>query len=199
MAILLSSGVFVITAALVRIVMTLKSHPSALTINRWGVRETVAGIIAVNAPIIRPLFSRSFWNGDFMKPESARRRTWPSSNRSSRTIGSVSFRRPELFQINGLSQTELRDVHDKSAETSTTYVNTLDSRKYSGQSREEESHTLATSRDSKDTDLPDLEEGIRPCLQDKCVMPEVPRNSGTSERDFCDDLILRPPPPAALE
>lgn len=54
LAALLSSGVFVITAALVRIVMSLKAHPSALTINRWGVRETIAGIIAVNIPIIRP-------------------------------------------------------------------------------------------------------------------------------------------------
>jgi hypothetical protein len=54
LGVLLSSGVFVITAAIVRIVMTLKAHPSALTINRWGVRETIAGIIAVNAPIIKP-------------------------------------------------------------------------------------------------------------------------------------------------
>jgi len=54
LAALLSSGIFVITAALVRIVMSLKAHPSALTINRWGVRETIAGIIAVNIPIVRP-------------------------------------------------------------------------------------------------------------------------------------------------
>ena len=45
---LLSSGIFVITAAIIRIVMTLVAHPSALTINSWGVRETIAGIFAVN-------------------------------------------------------------------------------------------------------------------------------------------------------
>ncbi|KAH9818180.1 hypothetical protein Tdes44962_MAKER05374 [Teratosphaeria destructans] len=222
MAVLLSSGVFVITAALVRIVMTLKSHPSALTINRWGVRETIAGIIAVNAPIIRPceskhlqiasivtpltpgsVFSRSFWNGDFLKPESARRRTWPSSTRSSRTIGSASFHRPDLFQISGLSQTGLQNDHDKSAETSATYVNTLDSRTHSGQSREHEGYEkcnrLTMSRDSKATNARDLEEGIRPVLRDESVMPETTRNSSTSERDFCDDLIIRPPPPATLQ
>jgi hypothetical protein len=51
---LLSSGIFVITAAIIRIVMTLVAHPSALTINSWGVRETIAGIIAINIPIIKP-------------------------------------------------------------------------------------------------------------------------------------------------
>ncbi|KAH7014533.1 uncharacterized protein B0I36DRAFT_425869 [Microdochium trichocladiopsis] len=61
--ILLSSGVFVITAAIIRIVITLGSAPSALNINRWGVRETIVGIIAVNAPILRPLFSKAFWTG----------------------------------------------------------------------------------------------------------------------------------------
>ncbi|KXJ88019.1 hypothetical protein Micbo1qcDRAFT_111613, partial [Microdochium bolleyi] len=61
--ILLSSGVFVITAAIIRIVITLGSTPSALVINRWGVRETIVGIIAVNAPILRPMFSKAFWTG----------------------------------------------------------------------------------------------------------------------------------------
>jgi hypothetical protein len=54
LCLLLSSGIFVISAAIIRIVMTLVSHPSALTINRWGVRETIAGIVAVNAPILKP-------------------------------------------------------------------------------------------------------------------------------------------------
>ncbi|VUC29857.1 unnamed protein product [Clonostachys rosea] len=59
--ILLSSGIFVIAAALIRIVSTLSVNPSALTVNRWGVRETLVGIIAVNVPILRPLFSKNFW------------------------------------------------------------------------------------------------------------------------------------------
>ncbi|KAM3420108.1 hypothetical protein BST61_g3410 [Cercospora zeina] len=58
---LLSSGIFVITAALTRIIMTLRAHPSATVINRWGVRETIAGIFAVNAPILQPLCKRSFY------------------------------------------------------------------------------------------------------------------------------------------
>lgn len=41
--VLLSSGIFVISAAIIRIVMTLVAHPSALVINEWGVRETIAG------------------------------------------------------------------------------------------------------------------------------------------------------------
>ncbi|EME79312.1 uncharacterized protein MYCFIDRAFT_50841, partial [Pseudocercospora fijiensis CIRAD86] len=59
--ILLSSGIFVITAAIVRICKTLDVNPSALAINSWGVRETIAAIAAVNAPILKPLFQRKFW------------------------------------------------------------------------------------------------------------------------------------------
>ncbi|KPM40561.1 hypothetical protein AK830_g5978 [Neonectria ditissima] len=58
---LLSSGAFVIAAAIIRVVLTLSANPSALTINGWGVRETIVGIITVNIPILRPIFSRRFW------------------------------------------------------------------------------------------------------------------------------------------
>lgn len=50
---LLCSGIFVITAAIMRISFTL-AGVNALNINRWGTRETIAGIIAVNAPILTP-------------------------------------------------------------------------------------------------------------------------------------------------
>ncbi|UZP42814.1 hypothetical protein NXS19_010630 [Fusarium pseudograminearum] len=60
---LLSSGVFVMAAALVRVVLTLSANPSALTINAWGIRETIVGIATVNIPVLRSLFSRSFWKG----------------------------------------------------------------------------------------------------------------------------------------
>ena len=42
------------TAAIVRAVETLGASPSALTINRWGIREIFAGIVSVNAPILKP-------------------------------------------------------------------------------------------------------------------------------------------------
>jgi hypothetical protein len=58
---LLCSGLFVITAAIIRVVLTLGAHPSALNVNRWGVRETIVGIITVNIPILRPMMSRKFW------------------------------------------------------------------------------------------------------------------------------------------
>lgn len=60
--VLLCSGLFVIAAAIIRAVLTLGSTPSGLNINRWGVRETIVGIVTVNAPILRPLFNRSFWS-----------------------------------------------------------------------------------------------------------------------------------------
>lgn len=58
---LLSSGLFVIAAAIVRAVLTLGSAPSGLNINRWGVRETIVGILTVNMPILAPIFQRKFW------------------------------------------------------------------------------------------------------------------------------------------
>ncbi|CVK97833.1 related to integral membrane protein PTH11 [Fusarium proliferatum] len=61
---LLSSGAFVIAAAITRVVLTLSANPSALTINTLGVRETIVGILTVNIPILRPIFSKHFWNGN---------------------------------------------------------------------------------------------------------------------------------------
>ena len=59
---LLSSGIFVIAAAIIRVVLTTAGSPSAIKINGWGVRETIVGIFTVNIPILRPMFNRSFWS-----------------------------------------------------------------------------------------------------------------------------------------
>ncbi|KAF7516275.1 hypothetical protein G7054_g14222 [Neopestalotiopsis clavispora] len=59
---LICSGFFVIAAAIIRVVLTLGANPSGTNINRWGVRETIVGIIAVNIPILRPLFRKTFWS-----------------------------------------------------------------------------------------------------------------------------------------
>ena len=67
---LLCSGLFVISAAIIRVVLTLGSNPSALNINRWGVRETIVGIVAVNLPILKPLCQKSFWTGASFKASS---------------------------------------------------------------------------------------------------------------------------------
>lgn len=60
-AVLLSSGVFVIAAAFVRAALTLSGRSSSTNINTWGVRETIVGLIAVNVPIMRPIVTRRFW------------------------------------------------------------------------------------------------------------------------------------------
>ncbi|KAI5202358.1 hypothetical protein E4T39_04761 [Aureobasidium subglaciale] len=57
----LSSGLFVIAAAIIRVVLSLDAAPSAANINGWGVRETFIGIFTINIPILRPVFSRAFW------------------------------------------------------------------------------------------------------------------------------------------
>ncbi|PVH99720.1 hypothetical protein DM02DRAFT_528465, partial [Periconia macrospinosa] len=61
---LICSGFFVIAAAIIRVVLTLGASPSGTNINRWGVREAIVGIISVNSPILRPLFTRDFWTDD---------------------------------------------------------------------------------------------------------------------------------------
>ncbi|EKG21349.1 hypothetical protein MPH_01341 [Macrophomina phaseolina MS6] len=58
----LLGGVLVIVAAIVRVIVTLGSNPSTVTINLWGIRETVIAVLAVNAPVLRPLFTRRFWS-----------------------------------------------------------------------------------------------------------------------------------------
>lgn len=67
-AALLSSGIFVIAAAVIRAVLTLGQAPSTLNINRWGVRETIIGLLTVNVPILRPIFTRSFWSIGAYRP-----------------------------------------------------------------------------------------------------------------------------------
>lgn len=59
--ILLSSGVFVISTAIVRAVTTLGGAPSVININRWGFRETGVGLITVTLPVLSPLATRPFW------------------------------------------------------------------------------------------------------------------------------------------
>ncbi|KAH8678508.1 hypothetical protein BX600DRAFT_431782 [Xylariales sp. PMI_506] len=61
--VLLCSGVFIIAASVTRVVVTLSAHPSATTINAWGIRESIVGLVAINLPILRPLFTYSFWTG----------------------------------------------------------------------------------------------------------------------------------------
>lgn len=93
LSLLLFPGVFVIAAALIRVIMSLEASPSAINLNRWGVRETVAGIIAVNIPILRPMLRKGFWTrgpvlsdnknsqkSTFGTGSNSQKRTWGSSS-----------------------------------------------------------------------------------------------------------------------
>ncbi|GME48506.1 hypothetical protein GTA08_BOTSDO01210 [Neofusicoccum parvum] len=78
----LLSGILVIAAAIVRVVVTLGSHPSTLTINLWGIRETVVAVICVNAPMVRPLCSRKFWSLESQPTELTSGRAYGSATTS---------------------------------------------------------------------------------------------------------------------
>jgi hypothetical protein len=60
-AVLISPGLFMIAAAITRVVLSL-IEPGSLKTDRWGVRESVVGIVAANVPILRPLWSKAFWS-----------------------------------------------------------------------------------------------------------------------------------------
>ena len=93
LSLLLFPGVFVIAAALIRVIMSLQARPSALNINRWGVRETLAGIIAVNIPILRPILLRAFWTPGGMPSDQENSHKSPfgsSSNPRKWTLSSAS-------------------------------------------------------------------------------------------------------------
>ncbi|KAB8217114.1 hypothetical protein BDV33DRAFT_232968 [Aspergillus novoparasiticus] len=70
-AIFLSSGIFVIAASIIRTALTLKSEPSSITVNRWGIRETFVGVATVNLPILRPLFTKRFWKSGYVEDGSS--------------------------------------------------------------------------------------------------------------------------------
>ncbi|PSN69764.1 hypothetical protein BS50DRAFT_618756 [Corynespora cassiicola Philippines] len=58
---LLSSGLFIIGTAVVRAIVTIRSPPSVININRWGFRETGVGLVTVMLPILAPMGTRGFW------------------------------------------------------------------------------------------------------------------------------------------
>ncbi|KAK4499409.1 hypothetical protein PRZ48_009923 [Zasmidium cellare] len=128
LSILLGSGIFVITAAIVRIVMTLGSHPSALTINRWGVRETIAAIAAVNAPIMKPMFKKSFWNREYRLRAEERNRRQSSNNSGNGSSGKSSrlsrlntmLRKPEPIELVEYSGSGSNSKNSKTTKTDTT-------------------------------------------------------------------------------
>ena len=108
LVLLLCSGMFVIAAALIRITMTLVGNPSALNINRWSVRETIAGIIAVNIPIIRPVFGRAFWSRDF--PPGSRKSkgsTPPTHSRSAPRPRHSKFGKLDAYELDDDLQTAI--------------------------------------------------------------------------------------------
>ncbi|EDP53502.1 hypothetical protein KXW98_002504 [Aspergillus fumigatus] len=68
--VLLCGGVFVMCAALLRCILSLRSINSINTSTIWAIRETFVALIAVNAPCIKPLFSSSVWLGSSKDPSS---------------------------------------------------------------------------------------------------------------------------------
>lgn len=88
----LSSGMFVIIAAIIRTVLSLDTAPSAANINGWGVRETFIGIFTINIPILRPVFSRSFWQPGPYDPNASNKGSGYGNNGRSTFKSTKSFK-----------------------------------------------------------------------------------------------------------
>ncbi|OLN90183.1 hypothetical protein CCHL11_09789 [Colletotrichum chlorophyti] len=83
---LVCSGFYFITAAIMRVTVTMSLERSTLVVNLWGTRELGAGLIATNAPSLRPLLSRKFWHWHY-KPPFRNLEVLDSARRSRTTIG----------------------------------------------------------------------------------------------------------------
>ncbi|KXT07693.1 hypothetical protein AC578_10247 [Pseudocercospora eumusae] len=108
---LLSSGIFAITAAIVRICKTFDTNPSALTINCWGVRETIASIAAVNAPILKPLFQRKFWSRDFSMSSSSSGPELAQSASGGRTSSGATSKTPTSLRTSLWKPKAIEMIH----------------------------------------------------------------------------------------
>lgn len=164
LTLLLCSGVFVIAAAIMRISFTMDGASTGLNINRWGTRETIAGIIAVNAPIIQPLFKRWFWQRRWnirnRTPSPAFPQNCDRQNRHKRhnrksTIGtSRSRRRVRKSEIFG---GDLRSLHSNENDDgiSDDVVKTISLH---------EGRDFKSTSDERCDSQQDLEAGIRPVI-----------------------------------
>ncbi|KAL3428438.1 hypothetical protein PVAG01_01947 [Phlyctema vagabunda] len=102
-AVFLLTGVFVIIAAVIRLTITVGSSPSTTTINTWGVRETAIGILCVNLPILRPLFSSKFWTSPTWKLDSTTNSIAHAPHHSERLPNSSSSARSLRLSEEGIA------------------------------------------------------------------------------------------------
>ncbi|KAB8067167.1 hypothetical protein BDV29DRAFT_196645 [Aspergillus leporis] len=113
-AIFLSSGIFVISASIIRTALTLDAEPSSITVNRWGIRETFVGVATVNLPILRPLFTRRFWRSVYVEDSSSGHPygyNGGSGSYNLTTRTKKSTRRDSMTAINESSQDGNYDVY----------------------------------------------------------------------------------------
>jgi hypothetical protein len=68
---LLCAGIFIMIAAILRVVFVFKSADAA-TPAIWACRETLVAIVVSNAPLIRPMLSSRRWRGDYMNSNKQR-------------------------------------------------------------------------------------------------------------------------------
>lgn len=148
LVLLLCSGIFVIAAALTRITMTLVGNRSAVNINRWGVRETIAGIIAVNIPIIRPVVTASFWSRDFPPGTHKSKGSTPNHHSRSAARPRSKFGKLDAYELNDDMQTAVD--HRDSINSNKKYSQQTTVVELDNGSTSSDIHSQPTNRSSED-------------------------------------------------
>jgi hypothetical protein len=73
---LLCTGIFVMIAAILRVVFVFKNADAA-TPAIWACRETLVAMVVSNAPLIRPMLSARWWRGDYTNSNMQRSSSYP--------------------------------------------------------------------------------------------------------------------------
>ncbi|KAJ4350141.1 uncharacterized protein N0V89_008762 [Didymosphaeria variabile] len=76
---LLCAGIFVMIAAILRVVFVFKNADAA-TPAIWACRETLVAMLVSNAPLIRPLLSSRWWRGEYGNGSKPRSSGYPTGS-----------------------------------------------------------------------------------------------------------------------
>ncbi|TVY36494.1 hypothetical protein LOCC1_G008207 [Lachnellula occidentalis] len=115
---LLFSGVFVITAALLRCILTLANTKEIGNSTIWGIRETFVSLIAISTPAIKPLFKKEHWLGSSNDVSSRRFKKFSGNKLSgiSGNHGDLEIGNSQKGLRNMESETELKDFSSNGSE-----------------------------------------------------------------------------------
>ncbi|KAH8703898.1 hypothetical protein BGW36DRAFT_423441 [Talaromyces proteolyticus] len=101
---LLCSGIFIMVSALLRCVLSLVNIKNINVAAIWAARESFVAFVAVNAPIIKPLFNTSTWVSASRLTDSSHQHTPSTNTNKKKQPPSTRDEQYELGYVNSASQ-----------------------------------------------------------------------------------------------